>query len=497
MQEPAPIVDISGLAKQFGATQALSNVHIKLYPGSVHAIVGENGAGKSTLMKILAGIHQSDGGSIQYKKQSIRWNNPSEARQAGISIIFQEFALIPQLSVLENLILDNSSDRISAIPKKLLLEKITKHLDNIGVSVDPARLIGSLTVSEQQLVEIAKGLLADADVFIFDEPTAALSGADEENLLSLVKNLREKGKAIFYISHRLHEVLELSDEVTVLKDGNTVFNCPTRGLTEKEMIRNMVGREPSDMFPNWTKTQSDTPVLAVEGLESEKFAGPVSFNLYPGEIIGLAGLEGQGQRDLIRALYGIDRITSGRLLINGNDFSRWDVQNAVSSAVGLLPEDRKSDGLFLNRSIADNIMSACHAQRGAFRLVESKHDSLQELAQSMNLRFESFSQLAGELSGGNQQKLLIGRWLLRGVSVLLCEEPTRGVDVGSRAEIYQLLREYTQQGGCVLVTSRDLIELLGLCDRLLVVFNQKIVSEFQADETTEDEVVRAAFGQTA
>ena len=493
MATAQPVVEIESVTKSFGATQALNGVSVSLRPGSIHALVGENGAGKSTLMKVLAGIHRPDAGKLLFKGAPVHWSTARGARDAGISIVFQEFALIPELSILENLILDAGIDGFSRLDRNAFRARVKAELSAVGLDLDPDTPVESLSVAELQLIEIAKGLGADAEVFIFDEPTAALPAYDQERFLDLIRNLRADGKSIFYISHRLAEVLDLCDDVTIIKDGSTVGCHPAKGLSEHQVVRLMVGRDPEDLFPERPSAPAGEVIFSAAQIRHNGSGAPYSLELRAGEIVGLAGLEGQGQLDLIRELYGLVSPTAN-IAVNGRGSANWSVRRAVASGVGLVPEDRKLDGLFPKLGVGENLMTPVHSVRALLSPRLARRSRQKEVVDALRIRMSGLGQNAAGLSGGNQQKLLVGRWILRGARVLFCEELTRGVDIGARIEIYRELRNFTNQGGAALVSSRDLGELLGLCDRVLVMNDHRIVADLDAVGLSEDEIMRCALG---
>jgi ribose transport system ATP-binding protein len=381
----------------------------------------------------------------------------------------------------------------------VLNARAAQALAHIGTRLEPQTLVQNLTVAEQQIVEIAKGIAADAEVFIFDEPTAALNTADVGRLHTLIREIKAKGKAVLYISHRLEEIFALCDTVTVLKDGAHVATRPTTGLSERELVALMVGRQLSDFFPPRATTIGPM-VLDVRKLAFETAPESVSFQLRRGEILGLAGLEGQGQRDITRALAGIVPAKIADVQRSGvNDaMAKIDpgrgIGYLVSQGIGFIPEDRKGEGLFLSRSILENIALGPQSRLAMWQVIPRAKAMVAGLMQSMNIRARNAATRTGALSGGNQQKVLIARWLASGVNILLIEEPTRGVDVGAKAEIYKLLRDFVSKGGAVLTLSRELPELIGLCDRILVVHDRKIVADMAAAETSEHAIIHSAIG---
>lgn len=505
-----PLIAVRGIGKTFGHTRALHQVSMEGRAGSVHAITGENGAGKSTLMKLLAGVHQPDAGALLIKGRAVQLHSPAAARAAGISTVFQELTVLPNLTVAENLMLGREPSRGGWLQRAQMLAEARAVLARIGLGLDAQRACASLSVGEQQLVEIAKGVSTDASVFIFDEPTAPLNRAEVDKLEALIHALKAQGKLVFYISHRLDEIFRLCDTVTVLKDGQHVATEPTSALTHDRLITLMVGRPLQALFPPRAApaTAAAPAALALQVRSLTPLAGgaSASLELRRGEIVGVGGLEGQGQREIMRALAGVLRPHACDIVRQGpgnpggqaQPFDpREGVVRVVQQGIGLIPEDRKLEGLYLDLPIADNMWLGALRGLGLMRQAPRERSVVERLAERLQLRASSLAQDAGELSGGNQQKVMIGRWLAAGVDTLLIEQPTRGVDVGAKAEIYGLLRTFVQQGGAVLALSSDLLELIGLCDRILVVRGGRIVGDVPAETASEEGLLALALAEVA
>lgn len=487
-------VEIDGICKSFHGHPALTDVSFAATTASVHALVGENGAGKSTLMKILAGVHRADRGAVRIDGRPVSWRSASEARRGGVSTVFQEFILIPPLSIAENLFLGREPrNRFGLVDTTAMRAASGKALSRIGMAIDPDRPVSSLSIGEQQMVEIARGIVEDAGVFIFDEPTAALNTSDSQALFSLIRDLRGEGRTIFYISHRMPEIFALADTVTVLKDSRHVMTERADTLTPDALVTAMVGRPVEQIYPPVTGTPAQ-PVLEVEAARSSRLKGPVDLTVHAGEIVALAGLEGQGQRELLSTIVGIAPLTGGRVRVNGRALDRASIADAIVAGLGFAPEDRKSEGLCLDLSIADNMRLGLVAGRSLLAPKPGRIAALGSILDEMNLKARSLRQPVGELSGGNQQKVMLARWLARGVTCLICEEPTRGVDVGAKAEIYRLLRSLAEKGAAVLVASRDLTEVIGLADRIAVMRDGRIATILDHREASETAVMSAATG---
>lgn len=494
-----PLISMSGVSKAYGSTVALDDVSLDLLPGQVHGLMGENGAGKSTLMKILAGVVHPDSGEVCKCAQPIRLNTPRQALESGISTVFQELSLLPNLSVAENMFLGKEPTSLLRGLNRRQMEALTaKALAELDIKLDPTTLVSRLNVAQQQFVEIARGISANADVVILDEPTAALNAADVGVLKRHIQRLKEDGKAIVYISHRMEEIFEICDVVTVLKDGRKVDSKPITELTPTSLIAMMVGRDLGDLFPARATGKSVKPALKLENLRLAPTSDPINIEINAGEIVALAGLEGQGQRDIVRSIVGNHSAHSGHLTINGQKLAMpisevSGVRKLQGLGVGFVPEDRKHEGLFLGMSIEHNLAIAMQSARLTFARKGNFYTKVADMVSRMAIKSGSLTQDVGALSGGNQQKVLLGRYLLLGSSILLIEEPTRGVDVGAKLEIYRLLREFVQQGGAVLVLSRETIELIGLSDRMYVIHDQRVVREMRSVDATEHDIVDAAL----
>jgi len=491
------MIRVENLTKSFGPVVCLDQVSVTCEDGSVHALTGENGAGKSTLMKLVGGVIKPDSGKMFLDGDEVQFATPREALFGGISTVFQEFSLIENMSVAESIFLGHERVSGGLLRKSEMFEETERVLDHVGLGISPKRLISTLSVAEQQMVEIARGVSANAKVFIFDEPTAALGDEDVKKLKRLIRELQRAGKNIFYVSHRLEEIFDLCDTITVLKDGAHVTTKPAADLCVDTLVSLMVGREMGDWFPHGNPPQSDLSVQVRE-LRPASDAPEVSFEVRKGEILGLAGLEGQGQKEILRALAGVYPETTGSM-VSWHDMTevrhRLDtgVGSQVMKGVAFVPEDRKKEGLYLTLPIDQNIALGQHQKNGFLRFVRKTRDKVLALMGQMNVAASGPGQLVETLSGGNQQKVMLGRWFLSDAHVFLIEEPTRGVDIGAKAEIYQLLRDFVGGGRSVIVLSREMNEIIGLCDRILVVRAGEIVAEMDPETATEHSILRAAI----
>jgi len=480
--------------------QSLADVSIAGRAGSIHAVTGENGAGKSTLMKIIAGVIRPSAGQVTLRGKAVDFSSPLDALKAGISTVFQEFSLVSNLTVAETMFLAHEPRKGLFLDRPEMERRAALALAEVGLDVHPRRAVSSLTVAEQQSVEIAKGLMAEADIFIFDEPTAALNTNEVARLERILLSLRDQGKCIFYISHRMPEIFELCDTATVLKDGRLVGTYPTAELDADRLLSLMVGREVEALYPPRADVTGEN-LMTVTGMHLGKNRKVKNFALGRGEIVALAGLEGQGQREIIRTLAGLEPDGSATVRIDGAGSScvfrpSGGSARSLRHGIAFMPEDRKSEGLYLGLSVQDNLTLGVHQKQPMYGIARGFPSLVKKLAERLRIRTASVRTTVLSLSGGNQQKVMLGRWLAVEASVLLIEEPTRGVDVGAKAEIYNVLREFCAKGGAVLFCSRELPEVIGLADRVLVVSDGQIVADRPAEGLSEESILQAAMNRS-
>jgi rhamnose transport system ATP-binding protein len=493
-----PLVLADGLQKSFGAVQALEDGRIELYRGEAHALVGENGAGKSTLVKILAGVHRPDAGRFLLGGEEVIFDTTAQSQAAGIAIIFQEPTLFPDLTVAENIFVGAQPLRAGRrIDRRRMRRDAQALFDQLGVRLDPDRIARGLSIADQQIVEIAKALSAEANVIVMDEPTAALTMTEVARLFGVVETLRARGAAVLFISHRLEEVFELCQRVTVMRDGRHVLTQPVGELTTESIIRAMVGRDMKALFPKVAAEPGEV-VLEVERLTREGVFTDVSFTVRSGEIVALAGLVGAGRSEVARAIFGIDRWDAGAVRVNGKALSSGSPSAAMAAGIGLVPEDRRQQGLVMALSIERNIALASLGRVKRMFLIPfgSERKFASEWALRLQLKYGRLRNPVWTLSGGNQQKTVLAKWLARRPSLLIVDEPTRGIDVATKAEVHRLLSDLANDGVAILMISSELPEVLGMADRVIVLFEGWVSAELDRSEANEDRIMRAATGVT-
>lgn len=494
---PAPpwTLEIRNTSKAFPNVQALTDVSLDIRPGEILAIMGENGAGKSTLLKILNGDYQPDAGTVTLDGQQLSFSNPSQAHKAGIRVIYQEPEIVPGVDVAENIWLGELPKRIGLLDRRRLEEQVQQSLAEYGFEdALPIHKLGEeLSSAQRQLVEIMRALKSGVRILALDEPTSSLTDEEVNRLFTLVRRLRDEGVAIIYVSHRIKEILRLCDQVAILRDGRLIAIRPASELTEGEIVRLMVGRKLSDVFQrNRASTQQE--VLRVEDLRSNWHDG-VSFNIHAGEVVGFAGLVGAGRSELAKVIFGEFPKTSGRILLEGKEINPRHPYQAITKGIGFAPEDRKREGLVLIRSVLENASMAILRQISRFHFVRShlERSIAASYVEKLQVRTPSLDQEVGKLSGGNQQKVVLARWLASKPKVLILDEPTRGIDVGAKAEIYHLIDELANQGLAIMFISSELMEILGLSDRIYVMQNGRITGELSGAEATEEAVLALAM----
>ena len=485
MAQPVPLLEMRGIVKEFPGVRALDGVDLVVRAGEVHCLLGQNGAGKSTLIKVLAGAHGIDEGTISWQGEEIRFADPQAALDTGVATIYQELDLVPGLSVADNIFLGHERARGGVTRDAEMNRAARALLERLGhPEIRPTREVGSLSAAGQQIVSMARALSRDARVIVMDEPSAVLDPDEVDGLFRVVEDLRASGTAIIYISHRLEEIRRIGDRLTVLKDGRTVAgDLPAKDTPTGELITLMTGRTVSSVYPTKPGVPDAAPLLVVDGLGRTGEFSDVTFDVRPGEIVGLAGLVGAGRTEIVETIYGARRADRGSVTIDGRRLRAGAVSSAVAAGIGLCPEERKSQGLILDDAVYRNVSLASLHRFARYGISDesAERDAAQEATRSVDVRPDDPDRVIRTLSGGNQQKVVLARWLLRDCRVLLLDEPTRGVDVGARAEIYALIRSLADRGVALVVVSSDIDEVLGLSDRVLVVADGAVVHDGPAD----------------
>ncbi len=494
MDEPFAL-EMKGISKRFGGVQALSDVSLSVRKGTVHALMGENGAGKSTLMKILAGAYPRDAGEIFLSGQKAAIASPKDAINQGISVIYQEFMLARHLSVAENIFIDRMSSDSFFINWKKLKAMAREQLDRLGFGdIDPGVPVGSLSVAYQQVVEICKCLTRNSRILVLDEPTAVLTFSEIRKLFEIIRTLRDSGVSIIYISHRLEEIFEISDSITVLKDGKYVGTVNTADMTRESLVTMMIGREMNQLFPPRNAKIGET-VLDVRNLNAGPMVKNISFSVRSGEVLGFSGLVGAGRSETMRAIFGVDKKESGEITLFGENADFKSAKEAVERGLGMLPEDRKNDGLLLRQSIRVNATLAAtkKVSRRGFINHGSERAMVREVLASLQAKYGDTEDAADSLSGGNQQKIALAK-LMVGSRCMVFDEPTRGVDVGAKTEIYRIINEMAGQGVGIVFISSEMTEIIGMCDRALVMRNGEIAGELNKPDITETNLIKLSMG---
>lgn len=489
-------IDMNKITKRFGGVVALDQVSLQVKKGEIHALMGENGAGKSTIMKILAGAIEKDEGEIKIDGKPADIRTPKDGMDWGISIIYQELMLVPDLTVAENIFLDTLNRERKLIRSRQMNQEAQEYLDNIGFSAIRASAeVSTLSIAQQQVVEICKALSRKSSILILDEPTAVLSNQEVIFLFRLLRQLKESGVTIIYISHRLEEVLELCDRITILRDGTYIETIQAEDTTKKELANKMVGRNLQDYYPE-RHAKIGSVYFKVEGINRGRKVRNISFEVSRGEVLGINGLVGAGRTETIRAIFGEDRKESGRIYLDGREVNIQSPEDAVKNGIGLLPEDRKGQGVVLNIPIRHNITLGCLKQfRSTFGAISIKKESgyIDKMIRQLSIKVGSVDHVVSSLSGGNQQKVAIAKLLASDCRVMLLDEPTRGVDIGAKREIYKIINDMAEKGFCVILVSSEMGEIMGMCDRILIMRDGEIKGELSKEAYSEQNLIEYAM----
>jgi ribose transport system ATP-binding protein len=490
------LLKMRNIVKKYPGVTALDDVSFELEKGEVHVIMGENGAGKSTMMKILAGAENKNGGSIFLEDSEVAISNPIDAQKLGIVMIYQELNLIPQLTVGENIFLGREPKKKSGLIdwNKLYNDSVV-YISKLNSHIDPKKQVETLSVAEQQIVEIAKALSYNAKIIIMDEPTAAITTREVVELFKVIKWLKSEGIGIVYISHRMEEIFEVGDRITILRDGKFVDQCDVTGITREELVHKMVGRELSKEFPK-KSFEKGKEILRVENLSRKGTVDNVSFSVHQGELIGFGGLVGAGRTELARLIFGADKKSSGKVFLENKEVKISDPSDAIKNGIALLTEDRNKQGLVLDMSVAENVTlsNLSGITKGLFIDKRKEKDIVTDFSGELNIKTPSIFQITRNLSGGNRQKVVLARWLFTNSRLVIFDEPTRGIDVGTKLEIYNLINKLLDKGIAVIVISSELPELLGMCDRIGVMYQGKLQGFLSHEEATQEKVMTLATG---
>jgi ribose transport system ATP-binding protein len=492
-----PALEMRGIGKRFPGVMALENVDLTLTPGKVHALMGENGAGKSTLIKVMAGVYQKDVGVLKIAGNQVEFRAPIDSLRLGIKVVFQEIALIPEFTVAENIFVERyPTGAMGSIDWKRLRADASALFDRIGFNVDPSARAGSLPLSQQQMVEIARALAREARVVVMDEPTSSLTPDEVSRLFTVIRRLASLGIAIVYVSHKLEEVLAIADTVTVLRDGRHISTRPVGDHTMETLIQDMIGRRIDNLFPRARGPSGTKTALSVRGLSTTAKLRDIGFDARVGEVLGFFGLMGAGRTELAKAIVGYDPISAGEISIDGVRLDPHDTTTGVRLGIGLLTEDRKNEGLMRELPVYQNASLAALGKFATMGFVDARKErgAAQSFVNRFRIKTPSLFQQIKYLSGGNQQKVLIARWLMRGLKVIVVDEPTRGIDVGAKSEIFALIDRLAGEGLAVVMMTSEMPELLGLADRIVVMAEGRITATMSRDDATQERILSAAIG---
>ncbi|WP_105619740.1 sugar ABC transporter ATP-binding protein [Vallitalea okinawensis] len=489
------VLQMKDIVKTFPGVRALDGVSLAVRKGTVHGLMGENGAGKSTLMKVLIGIFKQDSGTMKFKGKPLKIDSTADALKSGISMIHQELSPIPEMTVAENIFLGREPSSFGMVNEKQLYRQTKELLDELEIQLNPYAKMKDLSTAYIQMVEIAKAISYDSDLVIMDEPTSAITDKEVTQLFKMIRRLKDKGVAIIYITHKMDEVFEITDECTVLRDGQYIDTELSSNLTSDQLITMMVGREVNQIFPKEVHDNFGEVILEVKGLSHSKYFKDVSFKVRKGEILGFAGLMGAGRSEVMETIFGIRQRESGEIHLNGKPITVNRPKDAIDHGIGFLTEDRKRSGCFLPLSVADNIiMSDLESYSNMINLVDETKmaNSCEDQRQKLRIKTPSIHQIINNLSGGNQQKVLISRWLLMDPDILIIDEPTRGIDVGAKSEIHKIMSTLAKNGKAIIMVSSELPEVLGMSDRIMVMHEGRITGELARDEATQERIMEFA-----
>ena len=489
------VLEVKDLDKSFVGVHAVDHVSFQVYPGTVHVMQGENGAGKSTILKMLSGLYQPDSGEILLHGKPVSFSSPQDAKEKGIAMVYQEMTILPELTVAQNIFLHQEEQKGRFLDEASMMKKARELAEKYDIEIDPYCRAGDLEIAQQQMIEILKALASDSEILILDEPTSSLARKEVDRLYEIVEGLKKKGKTILFISHRMEEIFRFGDNMTVMKDGKYVGSVAIKDVTEDDIIRMMVGRDLDDIFPPKLKEEPGEEIFRVEDLSDKDKVHQVSFSIRSGEVLGIAALDGQGQNEIMRLIAGIRKKTSGRVYLKGQELHYRNPRQALAAGIGYVPEDRKKQGLSLLLSVRENIAmsSLKRRQKASFINLKEEMEVVRRMIEVMRIKTPGPEQAVVNLSGGNQQKVSIGKSLADEPQVLLLNEPTRGIDVEAKQEIYKLIRSLAGDGVGILVYTSDMMECIGLCDRIMTVYEGRITSVLTQEQHTEEIIMKGAM----
>lgn len=487
------LLEMRDIRKSFNSVEVLHGVNLSVRRGTVHALMGENGAGKSTLMKVLAGVHRCDSGEVYIQGKKVEIQSPKHSQELGVAMIHQELSSIPEMTVAENIFLGREPRKGVFIDRKKMTDMTKELLDHLKVSIDPNTKIGRLKVADQQLVEIAKAVSFNAEIIVMDEPTSAITDNEVEYLFKIIADLKKQGKGIIYISHKMDEIFRISDDITVLRDGNYVNTWPAKEIDNSILIKNMVGRELNEYYPKVKVPITDVLFEAKHLTQKGKFED-INFQVKRGEIFGIAGLIGAGRTEMMQAVFGLTKLDGGEVYLDGKKLEIRRPKDAIEEGIAFVTEDRKGEGLVLGMSVAHNITlpsMKAYSRQGFISSGAEKHIVQQEIS-SLRIKVHGPGQLVGKLSGGNQQKVVLAKWMIKSPKLLILDEPTRGIDVGAKSEIYKLMCEYVAKGNSIIMISSEMPEVMGMADRIMVMSNGAKSGELNRNEFIQEAIMKLA-----
>jgi len=485
------LLDLNGIEKSFGPVRVLHGVELSLKAGSVHALMGENGAGKSTLMKVLAGVHKCDEGTVSINGNKVQIASPKHSQELGVAMIHQELSPVPEMTVAENIFLGREPRKGMFLDYAKMYKMTEDLLEQLNVKINPKAKLGNLKVADQQMIEIAKAISLNAEIIVMDEPTSAITDKEVDALFDLIKDLKSQGKGIVYISHKMDEIFRISDDITILRDGHYVGTWAAKDIDQATLIRNMVGRELTEIFPE-RETSIEDVVLELKNFTDGKKFQNVDINVRKGEILGLSGLVGAGRTEVMHAFFGLTKRDSGQIIYEGKPIDINNPKDAIANGIAYVTEDRKREGLVLDMSTGENITLASLRNLSDVLFINEAREKkdINKQIKDLRVKVNTPKQVVKSLSGGNQQKVVIGKWMMKNPKILILDEPTRGIDIGAKSEIYRLMCEFVAKGNSIIMISSEMPELIGMADRMLIMSNGRVSGELNRDEFVQETIMK-------